>query len=215
MKINKIASIIVLSLFMVACSSDFDKAMKSGREALKSGKYEEAIKQFDLALIEKPNDKDAIALYDKSEDSVKEEKIQKRKDRFKTTFNPIYEKLQSFHEEVDVSKDPLKINDPTAQKNLEKAKRIREELDSFANEWMYNGGIEEESYWALSEATDGLISAYKYVLDPPNEDPSNFPDTRAGRLAAYDNDPRNAINTEFIRYITYLESYKQKMSPAD
>lgn len=214
MKIKAIGYIMILSFFMTACASDFDKAMNSGKEALKAGKYEEAIKQFDLALIEKPNDEDAISLYNRSEESVQKEEVEKKMAQFRSVFDPIYEKLEAFNADVDLSKDPFKINDPAAQEKLGTAKAIRKELDSLTNEWAYIGGDKEAMYWNLSEATDGLINAYEYILDPPARSSSNFPDTRAGRLDAYYDNPRNLINTEFIRYTTFLDSYKQKMSPA-
>ncbi|MFD0673966.1 tetratricopeptide repeat protein [Cohnella sp. GCM10027633] len=61
-------------ILCVACtnSDPFEESMKLGKEALKSGNFEEAIKQFDIALIDEPSNKDAIALFERANKSKME-----------------------------------------------------------------------------------------------------------------------------------------------
>jgi hypothetical protein len=67
--INKITILsIFLIAFLAACSTPdpFEKSMRLGKDALIAENFEESVKQFDIALIEKPTNKDAIALYDRA-----------------------------------------------------------------------------------------------------------------------------------------------------
>ncbi|MDU2242177.1 MAG: hypothetical protein E7E23_16540 [Paenibacillus sp.] len=55
-------------VFLVGCS-EYDSAMKKGKAALKAEDYQEAISQFNIAIIERPQDKDAEILLEKSEEN--------------------------------------------------------------------------------------------------------------------------------------------------
>lgn len=210
MKILKLTFITIFAIMLTACTSQFEKAMDSGRKALREGQYEEAAKQFDSALIEEPNNKDAIALMERTNESIKKEQINARHDEFKSAFNPIYEKLKSFDADIDLSKDPFKINNPAAQEKLDMAKQIRIELDDLSAKWSQIGGIEENSYWELSQATDGLISAYENILDPPTQSlsSSRYISERAANL----NMPRNIINSSFMDYEVSIGLYEKNMN---
>ena len=75
-KVICILMLIVLSL-LLGCGSDrFDKHMRSGKDALIAKDYDKAVEEFDLALIEKPNDKDARVLMSRAKTS----KNQRRED---------------------------------------------------------------------------------------------------------------------------------------
>lgn len=211
---KKLIILIFCSFAMTACSSDFDKAMDSGRTALRDGRYEEAAKQFDSALIEEPNNKDAMALMERTKAAIEEKKKKEKGEEFRSTFDPLYERLESFRADINLSKNPFMINNPAAQEKLETAKKIRQDLDLVSEGWAYAGGDKETLYWNLSDATDGLINAYSYILNPPARSTSSFPDTRKGRLDAARDNPQAVVNSDFTRYINNLDSYKRKTSPA-
>lgn len=71
---KKLISICIISMFLlVGCKSDaaYNEALELGNEALKNGKYEVAITEFEKALEEKKDDEVATALYNQSEKYVK------------------------------------------------------------------------------------------------------------------------------------------------
>lgn len=76
--------IILLFLMIVACTqNEFEKYMRKGKDSLQSGVYSEAVRYFDLALIESPSDKDAQILHERSK---KELNLQKSKETL-----PVYQ----------------------------------------------------------------------------------------------------------------------------
>ena len=71
---KKLISICIISmLLLVGCKSDaaYNEALELGNEALKNGKYEVALTEFEKALEEKKDDEVATALYNQSEKYVK------------------------------------------------------------------------------------------------------------------------------------------------
>ena len=67
MKKQIILVIIILLFLLSACGqTKFDKSMRNGKDALQQGNYEESIKHFDTALIEKPTDEDAKLLMERA-----------------------------------------------------------------------------------------------------------------------------------------------------
>lgn len=71
---KKLMSICIISmLLLVGCKSDiaYNEAIELGNEALKNGKYEVALTEFEKALEEKKDDKVATALYNQSEKYIK------------------------------------------------------------------------------------------------------------------------------------------------
>lgn len=69
-----ILSICLISMILlIGCKSDkaYNEAMELGNEALKNGKYEVAIEEFEKALEEKQDDEAATALYNQSEKYIK------------------------------------------------------------------------------------------------------------------------------------------------
>jgi hypothetical protein len=70
---------LIMILFIVciitSCGqSKFDKSMRAGKDYIQSGHFEEAINQFDIALIEKPTDKDAQILMERSKQELDNKK---------------------------------------------------------------------------------------------------------------------------------------------
>lgn len=73
-KTKKIISIFAISMFLlVGCKSDaaYKEAMELGNEALKNGKYEVALTEFEKALEEKKDDEIASSLYNQIEKYIK------------------------------------------------------------------------------------------------------------------------------------------------
>lgn len=116
--------IIFLFVFCTACNklSLFDQYMLDGRDALKAGDYSKAQKSFDNALIERPNDKDAKTLYDRSteelENSIKIEESKKlatsipenEKEVYqliKTTLDNFLSDIDNFVKNIDVNNQAI------------------------------------------------------------------------------------------------------------
>jgi hypothetical protein len=75
---------IVLLFFLSACSKKdpFENSMRAGKDALINHNFEDALKYFDAALIESPNNKDAISLYERTKHSIDEKlSIEKENER--------------------------------------------------------------------------------------------------------------------------------------
>lgn len=57
-----------ITLFISSCGKSlFDSSMEKGKNYLQTGNYQEAAKQFDIAYIENPSDKDLALLTEKAQ----------------------------------------------------------------------------------------------------------------------------------------------------
>ncbi|MBB3154499.1 hypothetical protein FHS16_004581 [Paenibacillus endophyticus] len=67
MFLNCVLSGLVIISLLTSCSNGdpYEESMRLGKDALKENQYEVALKQFDYALIEKPSDPDASALFER------------------------------------------------------------------------------------------------------------------------------------------------------
>jgi tetratricopeptide (TPR) repeat protein len=122
--------------------------MRAGKDALLVGNYEEALKQFDVALIEEPTNKDAIALYERAYKSLAEEKEKKEQEEIEAemrkTINeytetrmPIYNKIILLSEST--SKETLTVLDKRNIRNEIDSLKI--ELESIINTYTAEGKI--------------------------------------------------------------------------
>ncbi|RUS44918.1 hypothetical protein [Cohnella sp. AR92] len=100
--------IALIFIFSGCGKSKFESYMDKGKELLRDGKYDEAKSYFDNALIEKPNDKDAKALYDRAGKSLEdlkskenEEDVKRHIDQYIESRKVIFVKVSQIANSID------------------------------------------------------------------------------------------------------------------
>ncbi len=83
---------VLLLLFLFGCSSEFDKSMKLGREALKEGNYVTAVNHFENAVIENPSDDDARILLQMAKDGYTKSTFVVRFEEYVLEMQPVISK---------------------------------------------------------------------------------------------------------------------------
>ncbi len=87
---KRITILLVIIFLLSACGqSKFNGYLRNGKDNLQQSKYEEAIKQFDLALIEAPSDKDVALLMDRAKKSLNDQKTKEAIVKYEIEFKPI------------------------------------------------------------------------------------------------------------------------------
>ncbi|MCQ4085317.1 hypothetical protein [Saccharibacillus sp. JS10] len=221
MKVRLLFLISILFMATVACSSDFEKSMNAGKEALKQEQFEEALEHFNYALIDKPNDEDALDLKNRSIKEYKRMESKKNLDSFLADVQPLYDSLAEI--DTDIKADPLKIDKNFAEKNLEKAKEINDKLDLLYKKWEHSEF--RDPFIDLVIADENIMSAYESVIDPPVLHIEENDTSRAAAIQRYDIATGSYITTDFKKYHTSMKSYKnyinelqnyfKKTSPAE
>lgn len=147
---RRLSIILFLLIIASACSKEdpFEKSMRAGKDALLDNDYEEAVRQFDIALIENPSDKDAMALYSRSMNSLNEkldsEKTIKTNNEAKQLIHAYESQMIDFVNELDSFENSLDASELTieiAKSKLEYLSDLNKKLNSFHGEWEDNGKI--------------------------------------------------------------------------
>jgi hypothetical protein len=169
---KRIVIFLLIVVLSSACTNNdpFENYMKKGKEHLINGDFENAVKYFDLATIEKPINKDAIALLDRSKSSLNEAKDKEEKERLELEFKSVIMEYKDTRSEiVDNIKEILEaLNKPTLgvfSKNdfKEKNKDVRNSLNEIINLERPIGKIIRLKELKKVELDDYLLSAINQV----------------------------------------------------
>lgn len=76
-RLCRITCLAFLYVVILSGCSAYDSSMKKGKDALKSGEYEEVVSHFKNALIEEPQDEDDELLLEQSEENYHTELAKK------------------------------------------------------------------------------------------------------------------------------------------
>lgn len=109
---------------LTACArTDFDKSIIAGKEALKVEDYQEAIKHFDLALINQPTNKDAMALMKRATESLEVQKLKTKYKEFIDEANSLYNLLASMGIRLEPAVETLTVE--MARKQLPAVEELK------------------------------------------------------------------------------------------
>lgn len=151
-----ILTLIFLTVLSGCGVSNYDKYMRNGKDALKEENYDEAMKQFDLALIEEPTNKDAIALKQRTEESVRARDYHKQIDRFLSDTTVIYEELKSIGADYDTMLNNITVD--RANGDIQKLDKLEDRFEAISTRWVSDPSF-SNAYNSLYESFSGIQGA--------------------------------------------------------
>jgi tetratricopeptide (TPR) repeat protein len=159
--------LIPLLITLTACStqSPFEKDMRVGKDAYKAEKYEEALHYFEDALIEKPTDKDAAILLEKTKQKYNDALSEQAAQTYKNEAQPLYDEfiviMDKYTDEYLENKDRIiRLDD---LRNLEKLKNIQNKVQLLGSKY--------SDLKAISDINTSLYLAIKRFSENLNKEP--------------------------------------------
>lgn len=186
-----IISLTLLGLFLTACGqSKFDQSMRIGKDAIQSGNYEEAVKQFNISLIEKPTDKDAQLLMERANKELGSKQSKEILSKYQEENSPIYADYMKLYLKINLTDDNGKL---ISLKELETSNTIDD---------IYKRAIDigrnYKKYTDITKAHDDFINAldcYRNAFEEVKKNGSQF-----------------RINQYIKLHHDYLQNYKDKIA---
>jgi tetratricopeptide (TPR) repeat protein len=183
--------ITLLALFLSACGqSKFDQSMRNGKDAIQSGNYEEAVKQFNISLIEKPTDKDAQILSDRSNQELDKKRSKQILAKYQEDNSKIYADYMQLYLKINLVHDNGKL---ISLKEIE----ISNAIDDIYKRAI-DIGRNYKKYTEITKAHDDFINAlgsYRNAFEEVKKNGSQF-----------------RVNQYMKLYQDYLQSYKDKIA---
>lgn len=158
--LRRITYIVFLCLLLSGCS-EYDSVMKQGKNALKTENYEEAVKQFNYALIEKPQDKDAELLLQQAQEKYNTELAAKSIKEYGDKIAPLMKR--SFQVlSLDLSYDKVTAGD--ISKQIKDLNEIIRDLKDIGRSYDGNPNI-KELHDILITSLEEQVSGLNMMID--------------------------------------------------
>lgn len=180
--------------------------MSSGKDALINKQYDIAIENFELAIIEKPNDEDANSLLDKSKRLANIEENLTVYNDFIDDTSDIFMKIKELSSDIDYENEG-KTTKSEASKKLDSAYELDEKLNVLNGKWAiideYSTAID-----LLTSSNDYLIYALDTII---NDDGSFDPKNYESRFDAVRENPLTDVNYGINNCRESLLEYNKKI----
>lgn len=200
MKWAKLLFVAIILIICVSCSS-FDKYMNDAKAYMVDKEYEKAVEQLNLAIIENPTNKDAIALLENAQTLLQEQIEKNQKDRFYEASNEI--KTFLIKKIMTINVQEISINE--AKSLLGETKINNEKAISLFQEYDIINKDYSDATKSIMESSEEAVALLENIIENIIE-PLPSPDTNATRRDRYSsrlnsNDSRikasyNMINIE-------------------
>lgn len=131
-------SVSVYLLLFLLCTSctlfdEYEQSMEEARNAMKSSDYAKALESLNVALIEQPNNADAVSLKKMAEENLEKQQEEIEQDKFLEVFSPIYEKLSIWRGSIGEEIEFLTITEAVIL--LPEIKQLQKEIKNNSKEW--------------------------------------------------------------------------------
>lgn len=203
----------ILLFIVSACSlSEYDKSMEAGREYLRNEQYEKALTEFSNSLIEKPTDKDALALKKMTEDSIKKRDYHEQIIAFLEDTESAHKQLLEIARDYENSLSEVTVERALA--DIDKISEIDKNINSLSSKWSIDD--------TFSSAFNSLISSVRelsYVAEAVSENIVDENLDRTSRFAVLrSNDSKvrarsglNSFNVDIREYEKEIIQFKMAL----
>ncbi|MFD1776705.1 hypothetical protein [Paenibacillus rhizophilus] len=208
---RKMIILLFVAFFITSCAENsFDKYMRNGKDALIDKKFEDAINYFDLALIEEPNDKDAISLKERAEISLNKENDIKEFNQFKNDFDVIYIKLKQLGNGYDTFL--YNLDQGEAKSKLIEAENLNDSIKKNSDKWSTNIQYKNLYNYLLS-SSDNIKDMF---MNASKDTPDNFFVTEGKSRSEIFNervtsDPVTMARVSYVGYKGGLRDYQAEI----
>ncbi|WP_340018398.1 hypothetical protein [Paenibacillus sp. FSL H3-0457] len=163
-------SVSVYLLLFLLCTSctlfdEYEQSMEQARNAMKSSDYAKALESLNVALIEQPNNADAVSLKKMAEENLAKQQEEIEHDKFLEVFTPIYEKLSSWRGSIGEEIEFLTITE--AEILLPQVEKLQNEIEANIREWQSSSYSIEIGY--LDSATESLYLCIIAIIENISE----------------------------------------------
>ncbi|RJE91211.1 hypothetical protein D3P07_03875 [Paenibacillus sp. 1011MAR3C5] len=144
MKILK--TLIILSILLSACSKPdpFENSMRKGKDALIAKNYEEAVRMFEIALIESPQEENAKILLNQSQDGLKKVEAARELEKYQEDIKILLAEYEVIYKEfVDYEIDRTKLPPVNFVLGKGKLEEYINDAKLLSNQYGHNKGISE------------------------------------------------------------------------
>jgi hypothetical protein len=199
MNLMKTVIIIFFIIILAACSSKFDKYMTQGKELLVNKDYENALKQFELALIEKPSDADAKILRDQAKSGFDKVILDKKYTEY------IKDNGKNFKTYVDLISAGSVDQNTNFNEYIEKLRTVAKDTDFIRVKWLDTPQI-IDVHKIFVDSINERIAMIQAYLDMDNWDQNRVDAAALNRLTKYN------IKTHANKSKELLEQYATNIS---
>ncbi|SEI74674.1 hypothetical protein [Paenibacillus polymyxa] len=205
---------LVILLFTVTLLSgcfnnSFENHMRKGKDDLLANNYDEAIKSFDTALIEEPNNKDAIALMKRAKEEKADEDNKRKIEEFIRETDTLYKRLILIGNNTDIKN----ISYQEAKSKLDKLDPINKEFEDLSIKWN-DEQLVTEAFQSLQSAIANLESSLSTSIDLI-DDPEEIVDTdNNGEVSDFEfmRSRKGLMIRSFVSYVDDTKSYAKEVN---
>ncbi|SPY16081.1 Uncharacterised protein [Paenibacillus polymyxa] len=205
---------LVILLFTVTLLSgcfnnSFENHMRKGKDDLLANNYDEAIKSFDTALIEEPNNKDAIALMKRAREEKADEDNKRKIEEFIRETDTLYKRLILIGNNTDIKN----ISYQEAKSKLDKLDPINKEFEDLSIKWN-DEQLVTEAFQSLQSAIADLESSLSTSIDLI-DDPEEIVDTdNNGEVSDFEfmRSRKGLMIRSFVSYVDDTKSYVKEVN---
>lgn len=194
---------LILSILLSACSNEnsFESFMRQGKDALHAEDYQAAQQYFDSALIERPNDKDALALAGKTQDFLEKQTNMGKYTNFSNDTEILYERLSELGEGINTLVDNIAADE--AEERLNRLNIVIEDLNELSSSWSRDE-VAGTAFNHLQQAAEQLAYTLEGVVEAENN-----PATTDAFTSRHEAFKSNLVQTRvsFSGYKYSLEDY--------
>ncbi|WP_342426527.1 hypothetical protein [Paenibacillus sp. FSL L8-0158] len=206
--------VLIVLLFIVALlsgcfSSSFENHMREGKNQLLANNYDEAIKSFDTALIEEPNNKDAIALMKRAKEEKANEDKKEKIEEFIRETDALYKRLVLIGDNTDIQN----ISYQEATSKLDRLAPINKEIEDLSLKWS-DEQLVTDAFQSLQSAISNLESSLSTSIDLI-DDPEEIVDTdNNGEVSRFEfmRSRKGLMIRAFVSHADDTKSYVKKVN---